>query len=132
MPPVVLNALVSYADLSAPVILSGDDDLSSFDEKPMRIPIGTTLTAIETTEVTIICQARGFPEPTLVWRQDGVEIDKSFEERGVFVEALQGGGSSLVIRGKPEDFDSAVFGCSARNAAGNVAKFSVVKFLGWL
>ena len=96
----------------------------------MSIKIGTRVSAIEGTEVTIICPVNAFPRPRVVWLQDSEQIDEQYEAQGFFITPFNGSSSTLVIKGKQGARDSALYGCSARNIGGTVASYSRVTYHG--
>uniref|UniRef100_A0A8C9KFQ8 Neural cell adhesion molecule 1 n=1 Tax=Panthera tigris altaica TaxID=74533 RepID=A0A8C9KFQ8_PANTA len=63
--------------------------------------------------VTLICDAEGFPEPTMSWTKDGEQIENEEDDKYVFSDDS----SELTIR-KVDKNDEAEYVCIAENKAG--------------
>ncbi|XP_032284074.1 neural cell adhesion molecule 1 isoform X18 [Halichoerus grypus] len=63
--------------------------------------------------VTLVCDAKGFPEPTMSWTKDGEQIENEEDEKYVFSDDS----SELTIR-KVDKNDEAEYVCIAENKAG--------------
>eukprot|EP00070_Physeter_catodon_P050301 XP_028357195.1 neural cell adhesion molecule 1 isoform X1 [Physeter catodon] len=63
--------------------------------------------------VTLVCDAEGFPEPTMSWTKDGEQIENEEEEKYLFSDDS----SELTIR-KVDKNDEAEYVCIAENKAG--------------
>ncbi|XP_004749891.1 neural cell adhesion molecule 1 isoform X7 [Mustela putorius furo] len=63
--------------------------------------------------VTLVCDAKGFPEPTMSWTKDGEQIENEEDEKYVFSDDS----SELTIR-KVDKSDEAEYVCIAENKAG--------------
>ncbi|XP_034864853.1 neural cell adhesion molecule 1 isoform X7 [Mirounga angustirostris] len=63
--------------------------------------------------VTLVCDAKGFPEPTMSWTKDGEQIENEGDEKYVFSDDS----SELTIR-KVDKNDEAEYVCIAENKAG--------------
>ncbi|XP_006890848.1 PREDICTED: neural cell adhesion molecule 1 isoform X3 [Elephantulus edwardii] len=63
--------------------------------------------------VTLVCDADGFPEPTMSWTKDGEQIEDEEDEKYVFSDDS----SELTIR-KVDKNDEAEYVCIAENKAG--------------
>ncbi|XP_074191575.1 neural cell adhesion molecule 1 isoform X6 [Rhinolophus sinicus] len=63
--------------------------------------------------VTLVCDAEGFPEPTMSWTKDGEQIENEEDEKYLFSDDS----SELTIR-KVDKNDEAEYVCIAENKAG--------------
>ncbi|XP_027434728.1 neural cell adhesion molecule 1 isoform X3 [Zalophus californianus] len=63
--------------------------------------------------ITLVCDAKGFPEPTMSWTKDGEQIENEEDEKYVFSDDS----SELTIR-KVDKNDEAEYVCIAENKAG--------------
>uniref|UniRef100_A0A452TL36 Neural cell adhesion molecule 1 n=1 Tax=Ursus maritimus TaxID=29073 RepID=A0A452TL36_URSMA len=63
--------------------------------------------------VTLVCDAKGFPEPTMSWTKDGEQIEDKEDEKYIFSDDS----SELTIR-KVDKNDEAEYVCIAENKAG--------------
>ncbi|XP_011363690.1 neural cell adhesion molecule 1 isoform X4 [Pteropus vampyrus] len=63
--------------------------------------------------VTLVCDAEGFPEPTMSWTKDGEQIENEEEEKYLFSDDS----SELTIK-KVDKNDEAEYVCIAENKAG--------------
>nr|XP_012423543.1 PREDICTED: neural cell adhesion molecule 1 isoform X8 [Odobenus rosmarus divergens] len=63
--------------------------------------------------VTLVCDAKGFPEPTMSWTKDGEQLENEEDEKYVFSDDS----SELTIR-KVDKNDEAEYVCIAENKAG--------------
>ncbi|XP_037697392.1 neural cell adhesion molecule 1 isoform X8 [Choloepus didactylus] len=63
--------------------------------------------------VTLVCDAEGFPEPTMSWTKDGEQIENEEDEKYIFSDDS----SELTIR-KVDKSDEAEYICIAENKAG--------------
>ncbi|XP_058145240.1 neural cell adhesion molecule 1 isoform X3 [Dasypus novemcinctus] len=63
--------------------------------------------------VTLVCDAEGFPEPTMSWTKDGEQIENEEDEKYIFSDDS----SELTIR-KVDKNDEAEYICIAENKAG--------------
>ncbi|XP_054986811.1 neural cell adhesion molecule 1 isoform X2 [Sorex araneus] len=63
--------------------------------------------------VTLVCDAEGFPEPTMSWTKDGEQIEDEEDEKYIFSDDS----SELTIR-KVDKNDEAEYVCIAENKAG--------------
>ncbi|XP_077636714.1 neural cell adhesion molecule 1 isoform X11 [Crocuta crocuta] len=63
--------------------------------------------------VTLVCDAEGFPEPTMSWTKDGEQIENEEDDKYVFSDDS----SELTIR-KVDKNDEAEYVCIAENKAG--------------
>lgn len=63
--------------------------------------------------VTLVCDAAGFPEPTMSWTKDGEQIENEEDEKYLFSDDS----SELTIR-KVDKNDEAEYVCIAENKAG--------------
>ncbi|XP_043337096.1 neural cell adhesion molecule 1 isoform X17 [Cervus elaphus] len=63
--------------------------------------------------VTLVCNAEGFPEPTMSWTKDGEQIENEEDEKYLFSDDS----SELTIR-KVDKNDEAEYVCIAENKAG--------------
>ncbi|XP_029812423.1 neural cell adhesion molecule 1 isoform X1 [Suricata suricatta] len=63
--------------------------------------------------VTLVCDAEGFPEPTMSWTKDGEQIENEEDDKYVFSDDS----SELTIRRVDKD-DEAEYVCIAENKAG--------------
>ncbi|XP_032694338.1 neural cell adhesion molecule 1 isoform X1 [Lontra canadensis] len=63
--------------------------------------------------VTLVCDAKGFPEPTMSWTKDGEQIENEEDEKYIFSDDS----SELTIR-KVDKSDEAEYVCIAENKAG--------------
>ncbi|XP_077749673.1 neural cell adhesion molecule 1 isoform X19 [Canis aureus] len=63
--------------------------------------------------VTLVCDAKGFPEPTMSWTKEGEQIENKEDEKYIFSDDS----SELTIR-KVDKNDEAEYVCIAENKAG--------------
>lgn len=104
-----MHSIFILAEIRGPFIDSSTKVLSLISSiKPIEIKIGSNLTALSTTNITIDCSADGFPVPVTSWRKDGNIIIKDH----VTVR-----GSKLIIT-RARFADGGVYECNAKSVAG--------------
>lgn len=106
-----------------PRIESTDENITWYDRMPLSSPIGGKIRALTGTQVTLTCNAIGFPEPAVVWKRDDevniLETDGQYrlENRSLVIYAVQPG-------------DSGSYKCFAENLAGIVKSSTELNVIG--
>lgn len=64
--------------------------------------------------VSLFCEARGHPSPTVIWRKDGIHLDVDSDSR--FIKTAD----RLTINNPNRDTDSGIYQCVAENTYGSI------------
>ena len=118
-----MSCILSFPEPILPRIESTDENITWYDRIPLSAPIGGKITALTGTQVTLTCNAIGFPEPAVVWRRDNevdiLETDGQYrlENRSLVIYAVQPG-------------DSGSYKCFAENLAGTVRSATRLNVIG--
>lgn len=92
------------------------------DRSPIFLEIGSNVTALTNTTITIKCRAEGVPTPTVTWTKDGLGITSSK------IYTIQAD-DSLRIR-ELYEIGTARYTCTAKSVTGEVSASSSVLLVG--
>lgn len=92
------------------------------DHRPVNMSVGTNLTSLLNTPITINCLASGLPAPTIKWMKDGKDIDVADGYK------INADGSLLIENAKAEN--SGRYTCEAENVEGQDKESSTVNVIG--
>ena len=97
-------------DLEKPriLVLQPSPVVSIGDGQPLITPVGSRITELTGTKITLTCPTEGLPRPKITWKKDGVILS------GRYVIDKTG---SLTIQ-NAEVNDTGKFTCSAQNEVG--------------
>ena len=88
------------------------------------MPVGTDVTSLTNTPITIKCSVSGLPKPRIKWMKDGQMIGL------VDGYKISADGSLSIESAKPED--SGRYTCEAENVKGQDKESSTIKVIGEL
>ena len=109
-------------DLEKPriLVLQPPPVVSIGDGQPLITPVGSRITELTGTKLTLTCPTEGLPRPKITWKKNGVILS------GRYVIDKTG---SLTIQ-IAEVNDTGQFTCSAQNVVGVDAVSSLIDILG--
>ena len=114
--------LTYSVDLEKPriLVLQPPPVVSIGDGRPLITPVGSRITELTGTKLTLTCPTEGLPRPKITWRKDGVVLS------GRYVIDKTG---SLTIQIAQVN-DTGKFTCSAQNEVGVDEVSSLIDILG--
>lgn len=124
----ICNLFSSYSASTVPTfpnIDSSNISVQVFDptRQPVSVKIGSHVTTLTGTPVTITCDVTGFPEPRVSWMKGFTSITGSDTERLIVSESRL----SLLSSGVS---DSDQYMCTASSPGGQAAVVSNITFVG--
>ncbi|KAJ7365775.1 hypothetical protein OS493_002493 [Desmophyllum pertusum] len=108
-----------------PIIDSSNTSVQVFDptRKPITVKIGSHVTALTGTPITLTCDVTGFPEPKVGWVKGFTTITGTDAERLIVSDKRLSLLSSAVS-------DSGLYMCTATSPGGQAAAVSNITFVG--
>ena len=92
------------------------------DRTPLTTTVGTNVTALTETKITIQCLTSGEPKPNVTWSKDGQKITEGSKY------AVQKDGSLLIREAGKQD--SGLYTCTSENIVGNDSASTVIQVVG--
>ena len=112
-------------DPQPPSISSSQDIVESLlDVSPVRATIGSVITVLSDTQITVTCSADGIPDPTVAWSKGEELLDMSSTASRVTVK-----GGVLTIK-NATTVDSGDYVCTAMSEVGVDQESSKVTVIG--
>lgn len=115
--------LLNFAEPVIPTINASDKKIRRYELTSVVAGIGSSIETIVENNITLLCPAKGFPEPSFTW--------KSKSSIGPLVS-----GGRIVIEGKTltivkaQERDSGKYQCTATNVEGSESVVSEIRVIG--
>ena len=94
--------------------------MSIGDGQPVVTPVGSRVTELTDTKITLTCPTEGSPPPKITWRKDGGVLSERY--------GIDKNGSLTIQKAQIQDTGN--YTCSAQNEAGVAEVTSLVDILG--
>lgn len=119
-----MTSLYSFlsAELVPPSIQASDRVLESItDLRDIRTNIGSTVRMLESSSLTLICQASGVPRPIITWQLNGKLLERSDD---VIIN------EDALVLNKTKKEQTGIITCTAKNVGGNISVASQLTVVG--
>ena len=104
-----------------------DEETNLDPSKKVDVSIGTKVTTVNGSSVSIVCKVDGVPSPRVIWLKNGKKVNIE-EDDGLTVEETEKASVLTITRAEKED--SGTYTCNATNIFGSTNESSKVNVLG--